>query len=371
MAKVCKIILFFLLIIGPLFVSAATLSITPSSGTYEIGDIITIRAIVSGYVSLNAISSPVLISPTFVTIQSVSKASSIIDFWITEPAIDRTSGVINFEGVALSGFQGSSGIIATIKLKAVKIGTGRILFQSGQILANDGEGTDITGNLSDATFTIIEATKKIPEEEPVEIETPQPLPSLKAPEIMSGTKYGIPSIIGSSDYPDAQVVLTFTAQDGTKVFITGSANGDGSFNLTIPNSLKRGQYGVNAVMVKKDKTSSEKSNLIIIKVGTIFSDISREIFWLLILLILTVIYLLVRTFQHFSKDRTSRKRLKHEVREAEEIARKSFNLLRDDIAYYGKEKSPTSRQAIVSEIKKDINNAEKVVEKEIKDIESV
>jgi hypothetical protein len=362
----------------PIFASAATLSIIPGSGTYEVGDIITARVVVSSSASLNAISNRILVSPTFFSIQSVSKAGSILDFWVTEPSFDRTTGIVNFEGVALSGFQGSSGTIATMKLKAIKAGSGKILFQSGQVLANDGEGTDITGSQTGATLTIMEAAEKTspPEQpavvEPVEVaETPQPLPSMKAPEIVSGTKYGALSIVGTSGYSKAQTLLTFVAKDGSKIVIIGDADTDGGFNIIVPNSLKYGTYEVSAIMIKADKTNSEKSNSITIKVGNMFSDINPEIIWVILLLILAILYLLARTYQHFFCDKSIHERLRSEAHKAEAVTHKTFDILREDITDYEDEKSAAAKHKIASEIEKDIDSAEKVVEREIKDIESV
>jgi hypothetical protein len=370
-------------LIFPALASAATLSIAPATGTYKVGDTITVRTVVGSDASLNAVSAKVLVSPIFFAIQSISETGSIIGFWVTEPSFDKVSGVVNFEGVALSGFQGSAGTVATIQLKALKAGTGNISFQSGQILANDGKGTDITGSMTGATFTIVETTKSPPVQPPVQpavepaavatttVEALQPLPSLQAPEIVSGTKYGVPSIIGSSDYPKAQVLLTFVSKDGAKIFITGTADIDGSFNLVLPNSLKHGDYEVSAIMVKEDKTNSERSNIIIVKVGNILSDTDPEIMWLILLIILAILYLLVRTYYHFMGDKSIHKRIKYEAREVEDITHKSFDILREDIADYEAGKSAGSKQKAISEIEKDIDSAEKVVEKEIKDIGSV
>jgi hypothetical protein len=314
-----------------------------------------------------------LVPTSFFTIQSVSKNSSILDFWVTEPSFDRTSGTVNFEGVALSGFKGDSGVVATMKLKPIKTGTGRVLFQSGKILANDGEGTDITQSLNGATFSLVEPVVKPKPvlEEKEEVVIPQPLPSLKAPEIMSGFKDGKPSIIGSSDYSLSQVLLTFVDKEGSKVFITGEADMDGGFNINVPSSLKHGDYGVSAIMIDKDKKNSERSNLIVIKVGNIFSDLGREVIVLILLLIFTVLYLLLRTFHHFKNRKSERKNIKNEVKEAEYVAHKTFDILREDLDSLEEEKTVVGKRKIASEIKKDIDKAEEVLEKEIKDIGSL
>ena len=139
MAKIYKIVLLLLLIvIFPSFAHAADLSLTPSNATFEVGDTITLQVVASSNSSLNAISGAIQFPTSIFSIESVSKSNSVLSFWVTEPSLSKTMGVVNFEGVALSGYIGGSGNVVTIKVKALKAGSGRITFQSGQVLANDG-----------------------------------------------------------------------------------------------------------------------------------------------------------------------------------------------------------------------------------------
>lgn len=376
MAKKFSIILFFIFSV-PFSVSAANLSVSPAGGTFEVGDRVTIRIIATGDVPFNAISGDVLFPTDIFLIESVSKTTSVLNFWVTEPTFLKSIGSVRFEGVALGGFQGTTGTAVTVNLRAKGVGTGKVSFRSGQILANDGEGTDITGDLIGATFSVKEATKppikeEIPTPPPVvEIEIPQPKPTLQAPEIMLGTRYGERSIVGTSNNPKSQVLLTFISFDGSKIFITGVADSDGGFSLVIPNSLKRGSYSVSAVMVKEDNTNSQTSNILTIKVGNIFSDLGYETWSVMIALIILIVYLLLRIYFHLKKDKFRRKSVKHESDEAEKIAHKSFDIIREDIGNFESEKLSVSERKIISGIKKDINEAEKTVDKEIKDIESI
>ena len=371
--KTIFIILFFTLFIFKSHsASAATLSIVPTNGSFEAGEHVAVKIVAtSNNVPFNAVSGTVVFPPSLFTIESVSKTHSVLDFWVTEPSVSKNSGTIKFEGVALGGFTGPTGTVLTVNLRANNAGTGRASFESGQILANDGEGTDITGNLIGATFYVKEATPKpksttpTPKEEVVPVPAPekekvvevtQPVPSLTAPQIMLGTKYGAQSIIGTSDHPKAQTLVTFVSENGTKIFIIGTAETDGSFNILIPSTLKRGKYTVSAVMIKEDKTNSDTSNVIIAQFGNIFSDVGWEIQLVLVLLILVIIYLIIRIHFHFlGSDHKSKNK-----NEAKKIISKSFDLLREDV---------TDHES-VSELKKDINEIEKVINKEIKEIES-
>ncbi|KKR29116.1 MAG: hypothetical protein UT61_C0036G0007 [Candidatus Woesebacteria bacterium GW2011_GWA1_39_8] len=230
MAKIYKIIFSLLLFgVAPLLASAATLSVSPTSGTFEVGDQVTVKIVVSSGTPINAISGTVSFPTSLFTVESISKAGSILNFWISEPNFSAGAGTLQFEGVTLGGFQGGTGTVVTAILRAVKVGSGTVAFKSGQVLANDGQGTDVTSGLGEATFSV-EAKKEtskpsLPKQ--IETEAPQPPPTLKSPEIALAKKFGEQAISGVSDYPQSQVLLTFIAENGVKIFIMGTTDENG------------------------------------------------------------------------------------------------------------------------------------------------
>ncbi len=371
MAKINIIGFFAIFAFVPFAASAAAnLSLSPSSGSYEVGDVVSIRVLVSGDAPLNAISGNIVI-PSNLGVQSISKAASMLNFWATEPVYSRDTSSIKFEGVALGG-AGTSGTVITVYAKALKSGKAAVTFQSGQVLANDGEGTNITGNLSGATYTINEATEKpaptkaaptpkgtVVKVEPTPVPPPTALPALTAPEIILGTKYGTPAIIGTSQYPNDQVVLTFMAENGVKVFITGSSDNLGDFYLNIPDLLKRGIYNVSAVMVRDDMTSSPVSNVISLQIGNALVDYLKIIWPYVLIIILLAVYLAFHKQVHAKKHKNN----------AISIVSKSFDLLRVDLAEYKQSKLTLGAHKVIDGIEKDIDDAEKLINKEIKGIE--
>lgn len=373
-----------LFLIGIFFIpcvsSAATLSMSPSQVTTEVGKRVTVSVIVSSVVPFNAVSSTLLFPTSLFTVESVSKTGSALDFWVTEPLINKTQGTVRFEGVALGGFQGKTGTIASVTLRAIKEGTGKSSFQSGQILANDGQGTDITENLIGTSF-VIKAAEKVEEKptvptvptpiKPTVEEIQQPLPTLSSPDIMLGTKYGEPAILGSSQYAEAQVLLTFVTRDGSKLFITSSADKDGSFTVLIPRSLKRGEYTVTAVMVKSDHTNSLPSNTITVAIGTLFSDLSWEELAVMGLLLLIILILIWRLL--FCTRGGTPLGLKRKTREAQGVLRESFGIIRAGMKHSVRKNGKTDRveQRWLTDLKRDVDDAESAISKEIKEIESL
>ncbi len=316
MAKTYGTIIFlFIFIFLPWTAFAANLYISPASGTYEVGSKVVAKVIVTSDTPINAVYGLISYPASIFSVESVSKTNSILDFWINDPIISKTAGTIKFQGVALHGFSAASGTVVTMNLRAIKKGSGTFSFQSGKVLANDGDGTNITGNLIGATFTVKDKIIKplptpIPIPIPIPTPAPEPLPPpiiemipevlhpepiliLKAPEIMLGSQYGTPSIVGTSGYVKAETRISFVAPDGAKVFVTGVSDTEGAFSVVIPNSLKHDLYTVTAVMIKDEKMESEMSNSITIKIGNIISDIDTEVILFIFFLILFILFLLL------------------------------------------------------------------------------
>lgn len=357
MVKIFKIVFLSLFIFAlPSFARATSLSITPSNPSFEVGDTINIQVVVSSNTPMNAVSSSIQFPKDIVSIESVSKLGSILNFWAVEPSFSKATNIVNFEGVSLGGFNGTTGNVVTVRLRALKEGTGNATFINGLVLANDGNGTDLKASLNKSNITVKKAQFKKPEiETPAVEEIPQPLPSLTPPEIFLGLKYGNPSINGTSKYPNEQVLLTYISETGSKIFISGSTDDKGEFSILISNSLKRGIYTVSGVIVLKDGKNSLSSKEIKINVGNIFSDLGFGYWSLLILLIIVIIYQIWR-IKHGLNVCTPEK-IKEEVREASDIVHKSFDILREDVS---KKKN--------SDLKDDLEKSEKLINKKIKDI---
>lgn len=378
MVKYFKLALFlFLFTFIPFISKAADLTITPYTATYEVGDTVTLQVVTSTNVPLNAISANIVIPKTIFSIESVSKAGSILNFWTSEPSFSKSTNTISLEGVSLGGFQGTAGTVITIRLKAIASGNGKIVFQSGQILANDGQGTDITGTLSSVTYTVkdvqikpkqketpvkdiapIKDTTPSVEETPVKVEENKQNSIVVSPEISLGLKYGEPAIVGQTNYPKSQVLLTFISSSGTKIFINGVTDANGDFTLLVPNSLKHGSYKVTGIVILQNGKNSPDSNEINVSIGNIFSDMSKEMISLLGILVLITMFqfwkISTNTQAHVSK------KVKQELSDVSNTIHKSFTNLKGDM-----------RGKKISEIKSELTEIEEKISKEVKNIDSI
>lgn len=371
MAKIYKLIFLILFFaIFPFFAKAATLSISPTSGTFSVGDKVTVRVMVSSEVPVNAVSAVLSIPTSIFTIESVSKSGSILNFWVTEPSFAKGAGILSFEGVKLNGFPGGTGAVITATLRATAPGTGTILFNSGQVLANDGQGTDVTSGMSKATFSI-EPKKEVPitrpktevkdvvvEEEKEVVEPIQAPATLVPPAIELGRKFGEQAVYGTTQYPKSEVLLTFISKTGTKVFITDETDDKGSFVMMVPQTLRHGVYQVSAIVVEEKGvlSYSHSSNIIEVRIGSIFSDLDAVIKIAIGVLLFLLLYFIFRVLMYARKNNIIRAYLERDVKEMSNILAKSVK----DI----------SRRSTTSATK-DIKEAESLINKELRDIDKL
>ncbi|MCX6797109.1 MAG: hypothetical protein NTX98_01360, partial [Candidatus Doudnabacteria bacterium] len=140
--------LVFLLFLGVGFgakkAEAASLSVSPSSGSFQTGATFYVNFLVSSpNQAANAVSGVVSFSSENLEVVSLSKDGSLISLWVQEPSFSNSSGSINFEGIILNpGFSGDGGKVLTANFRAKAAGLGKISFVNGMVLANNGQGTN-------------------------------------------------------------------------------------------------------------------------------------------------------------------------------------------------------------------------------------
>jgi hypothetical protein len=168
---------------GPTLVSAATLYLSPSSGSYPVGGTFTVNVMVSSASeAANGYSGTVSYPSDLLELTSLGKGGSVVSLWVQEPSY--SSGMANFEGVTFNpGYKGGAGKIISLTFKAKARGTATVRFNSGSILANDGQGTNILTGLGSAKFTIGEGA----EPEPTPTPTPDVTGKPATPKITSPT----------------------------------------------------------------------------------------------------------------------------------------------------------------------------------------
>lgn len=174
-------ILFFVAV--PASAEAASLYLSPSSGSHAVGSAFTVNVYVSSTDrAVNAASGGIIFPPDKLEVVSLSKSGSVFGLWIQDPSFSNTAGTIGFEGIVLNpGFQGSSGKLLSVSFRVKSEGTAKASFSTGSVLANDGQGTEVASGLLGASFTLVGTT---------------------APEVPTGNSVPAPRIV-SSTHPDS------------------------------------------------------------------------------------------------------------------------------------------------------------------------
>ena len=176
---------FFFFLFFASVANAASLNFSPASGSYAVGSLVSLNALVSSAdKAINAVSGVISFPKDKLEVVSLSKNGSVISLWVQEPSFSNSEGEINFEGIALNpGFIGANGKVITVVFRAKATGMSPISFSSGSVLANDGQGTNILANLGTANYNLGAERLGAPE-----IVTPAEIArTLSAPEITSST----------------------------------------------------------------------------------------------------------------------------------------------------------------------------------------
>jgi hypothetical protein len=173
-------------------VQAASIFVDPSDGTLHVGD----TAVFSIYVdtpndAINAVSGTLTFPSDLLQVVSISKNASILTLWVQEPSYSNTAGTATFEGIAPNpGFTGSSGKIFSVTFRVKGAGVARLAINDGQVLANDGQGTNVFRNSLGSKLTLSAAVVPIPQ-------ASKPAPSTKSP-----TATDLAAHVISSTHPD-------------------------------------------------------------------------------------------------------------------------------------------------------------------------
>ena len=141
----------------------ATLSLNPSAGSYYVGNNFSVSINVdTGGAPINAAQINLTFDQSKLSISSIDVSQSIFTIWTQYPSFSNTNGTINFSGgIPSPGFTGV-GSIVNINFKALILGSAAVSFVSGgQVLANDGLGTNILGNTFDGAYNISPAVLNV------------------------------------------------------------------------------------------------------------------------------------------------------------------------------------------------------------------
>ena len=134
------------------------LALAPSIGNFYVGDTINLSLSVDALnQSINSLEGKITFPSDKLEIISLSKADSIIDLWVQEPALpSNQNDFIAFSGgIPSPGFVGPAGEIFTLSFKVKGQGKAVINIEDAHVLANDGSGTELPTEIKPSYLTLI------------------------------------------------------------------------------------------------------------------------------------------------------------------------------------------------------------------------
>ncbi|MEK7512836.1 MAG: cohesin domain-containing protein, partial [Patescibacteria group bacterium] len=134
------------LVVGalPFLARAATLSVGPSSGSYEVGSTFEVSVFLNTQgQSVNLVDFAIIYPPDRLQIVTPSTGNSIIGIWTAQPKLNNLEGRAEFQGGIPGGVNVSKGLVTSLTFRVKSVGTALVRFgDSSRVLLNDGKATD-------------------------------------------------------------------------------------------------------------------------------------------------------------------------------------------------------------------------------------
>ncbi len=161
------IFLIIILVLFPVFVSAAILSLDPSEGNYYQGDTFMVEIKIDAEDEcINTVKGELKYSQEILEAVDFSQGSSIISLWLERPKINQQTGKISFSGGIPGGYCGTIFGLGKIIFRAKESFPAEVRFlDTSLVLLNDGLGTEAKLTSQGAVFDILTKLLRAPEDE--------------------------------------------------------------------------------------------------------------------------------------------------------------------------------------------------------------
>lgn len=146
---------FYFLILPAEVSAAASLFVSPSTGTFIAGNTLTVSIYLNtGGQFVNAVDVNLSFPPQKLQVVSPSTGKSLVQVWISQPVYSNSEGTMRFQGaIPTPGINTGAGLISTIIFRVRETGPATLkILSSSKVLLNDGLGTDILGQTTDGVY---------------------------------------------------------------------------------------------------------------------------------------------------------------------------------------------------------------------------
>ena len=133
----------------------ATLYVSPEAGVYTIGEIFDIKVLAdTGGQKINAAEAELTFNPGALEVQKIITEDSILESWPTPPSFSNEKGTMRFSGWTKNNFSGPSGLLVTIRFKALHNMSSNAYLAAGAILSADGQGSNIITSMKSGLYSV-------------------------------------------------------------------------------------------------------------------------------------------------------------------------------------------------------------------------
>ncbi|MDP3963857.1 MAG: cohesin domain-containing protein [bacterium] len=147
---------YWLPVTGASAAQTASLSFSPSTGSYYVGSTFDVTAVLDTHEeTINTVELNITFPPDLLQVVKPAGGSSFIQSWFSPPAFSNAEGTLRLIGGIAGGIKTSSGLITTLTFRAVAPGDATLaILRTSKVLAHDGQGTDVLGTRGSALFAI-------------------------------------------------------------------------------------------------------------------------------------------------------------------------------------------------------------------------
>jgi len=387
--KVLVATIFFFAV--PFLVSAATLNVSPSAGTYTVGKTFPITVNVSSASqSVNAVSGTLNFPTDELQVVSVSKTGSVLSLWVQDPSFSNSAGTVSFEGVVPNpGFQGSNGRVVTVNFKVIAKGVATVKLSNGSVLANDGSGTNVLDTLNNANFTLNSATVSAPVPTPVE-SAPVNAPSFTITALPSSnpadSEPRFSFVVSNSSAPIDHYTIQIDGgtpgtwqDDGSGVYQTPSLE-PGKHTLSVQAYDTAGNFIPASTSFTIAVATPQAKIAPTVSVSSWFQAFSSSLTFYLALTIpiLALLFLFFYLIMHGAhKVRMSKSKFQRELHDVERLVDKAFVLLKEDVEdsirllerTRSKRKLTQEEDRLIERLRQNLRDADTVIHDQVRKVE--
>jgi len=145
-------------VLFPVKAHAATFSVSPSTGTFEVGSTFDVTVLLdSEGDTINAVHVDLSFPPDKLQLVSPSAAgSSFVGLWVTPPNFNNTAGKVELQGGIPNGINVQRGTIITLTFRVKSVGTGLVRFlDASEVYLHDGKGTQVLDQVQNGVYEFV------------------------------------------------------------------------------------------------------------------------------------------------------------------------------------------------------------------------